>query len=493
MLRNLLKSRSGNFGILAALLMLPVLLACGIAVDYTNLSSLRSSLQNANDAAALIAAREVDDTGKLPKKDEVERTLRGNINTAATVLKLERKSDSVVLASRAQANLIFSGILPHQTSQVEVLSAVKIQGNAQLDVVLVLDNTGSMSADGKIGALKDAAVEFVHTLLSLNKNGRKSVRIGIVPFSNYVNVGMESRHAHWIWVPEDDDGAVTTEAGSYDQCQAWTTDYNNCHTYTNYNDGVATGTGQSCASTCTGGYSQVNYPAGTSPWSITWRGCVGSRGPYPDNVRDNLTNRPFIGLPAISGLSVPGFPSVSCPTPITALTTNENSLKASIGAMKATGMTYIATGVTWGLRVLSEAAPYTESANGTSAEKADGRKIMVLMTDGDNTRSPQVKSSLKIPPEIAAYADFSELPNPYNEGKDRALADQMTQEACQAVKNEKITLYSISFGNDISPSGKAVMQGCAEEGKFYDVSQVAEISKAFQAIGSSIASVRLTR
>jgi len=495
MLRNFCTNRSGNFGILSALLLLPLLLAGGIAVDYANLSSLRSSLQNANDAAALMAAQEVDRTGKLPKKDEVEKTLQGNIDTSASVMKIKLEKDNLVLTSRADANLIFSGILPARTSEVEVLSAVKIQGDEQLEVVLVLDNTGSMSADGKIAALKDAAANFIHTLLTLNTNGHENVRIGIVPFSNYVNVGVENRNASWIWVPKDDNGTTATDAGTYQQCNAWTTDNNACHTYTSYNDGVATGTYQSCDRTCTGGYTQVNYPAGTKPWSVIWRGCVGSRGPYPDNVSDNYTNRPFIGLPAIQGLSLPGFPSVSCPTPITALTTDESLLKAKIQAMNATGMTYVAPGVMWGLRVLSEAAPYTESAkaNGASAQKANIRRIMVLMTDGDNTRSPQVKTSIKIPPEIAAYTNFTELPNPYNEGTDRQLADQMTQEACQAVKNAEVTLYSISFGSDVSASGKALMQGCADSGKFYDASQVAEISNAFHAIGTSIASVRLTR
>jgi len=493
MLRSLCKNRSGNFGVLAALLMLPLLLVGGIAVDYANLSSLRSTLQNANDAAALLAARQVDSTGKLPKKGEVEKALQGNISADASVVKLKLENDNVVLTSRANANLIFSGFLPIQSSEVEVLSAVKIQGQEQLDVVLVLDNTGSMSAEGKIDALKDAAVDFIHTLLTLNKNGHETVRIGIVPFSNYVNVGMNNRHASWIWVPDDDSGTTATEAGSYKQCNASTTDYNSCHTYTSYNDGVATGTYQSCDKTCTGGYSVVNYPAGTRSWSVTWRGCVGSRGPYPDNVRDSLTSSPFIGLPELHGIY--GFPKVSCPTPITALTTNENALKAAIQAMKADGMTYVAAGVMWGLRVLSEAAPYTESANayGASGKKAKVRKIMVLMTDGDNTKSPQVKTTLKIPPEIAVYTNFSELPNPYNEGNDRTLADQTTQEACQAVKNAKVTLYSISFGSDVSASGKALMQGCADEGKFYDASQVAEISNAFEAIGNNIASIRLTR
>ncbi|HET7411493.1 MAG TPA: TadE/TadG family type IV pilus assembly protein, partial [Pararhizobium sp.] len=463
MLKKIWKSRSGNFGILAAVLMVPLLLAGGMAVDYTNLSRLRSNLQNANDAAALMAAREFSRTDNLPTQQDIEKVLQGNMHLPAKVTDVQLEGDNLVLTSRSTANLFFSGILPAGTSQVDVLSAVKIQGKGEeLDVVLVLDNTGSMNADGKIDALKDAASNFVQTLLALNTNGNTKVRIGIVPFSNYVNVGIEKRNASWIWVPPDMSGTTQTAAGSYQKCNAWTTDTNSCHTVTSYNDGVATGTHQSCSSTCTGGYTQVDYPAGTSSWSVTWRGCVGSRGPYPDNVKD-VRNPPFIGLPSISGLSVPNIPSVSCPTPITPLTASEDLLKAHIQSMNATGNTYIAPGVMWGLRVLSADAPYTETAedSAASAENMKHQEIMVLMTDGDNTKSPQVETLLNVPTEIDADingTDTQQLPNPFNEGGDRDQADQMTREACQAVKDAKVTLYTISFGKDVSASGKALMR-----------------------------------
>ncbi|MDP2732262.1 MAG: pilus assembly protein TadG-related protein, partial [Hoeflea sp.] len=58
MLSRLLKNRSGNFGILAALLIVPVFGAAGLALDYSNAIAVKAQIQGAADAAALAAVSE---------------------------------------------------------------------------------------------------------------------------------------------------------------------------------------------------------------------------------------------------------------------------------------------------------------------------------------------------------------------------------------------------------------------------------------------------
>ncbi len=48
-----LKDRSGNFGIMYALLMVPMMLAAGLVVDHTQATRMKSELQAALDAAAV--------------------------------------------------------------------------------------------------------------------------------------------------------------------------------------------------------------------------------------------------------------------------------------------------------------------------------------------------------------------------------------------------------------------------------------------------------
>ena len=61
------------------------------------------------------------------------------------------------------------------------------------------------------------------------------------------------------------------------------------------------------------------------------------------------------------------------------------SRTTAISNMKALGATSIMSGLGWGLRVLSPTEPFTE---GRSYTDEDNTKIVVLMTDGENTYYP---------------------------------------------------------------------------------------------------------
>ena len=68
-----IQSRSGNFGIMAAVTSIPLILAAGVAVDYTRYLSATKHLQEVADAGALaVAAATEKDEEKLRKRaDEV--------------------------------------------------------------------------------------------------------------------------------------------------------------------------------------------------------------------------------------------------------------------------------------------------------------------------------------------------------------------------------------------------------------------------------------
>jgi len=54
-MRSILKDRSGNFGIMSALLMVPLAAVAGLSVDFANALAAKNELQSAADAAALAA------------------------------------------------------------------------------------------------------------------------------------------------------------------------------------------------------------------------------------------------------------------------------------------------------------------------------------------------------------------------------------------------------------------------------------------------------
>lgn len=455
MLSKIIKCRSGNFGLISAIALLPIMLSCGVAVDVANLIRLKSNLQNANDAAAFMAAHMLDQTGALPQTADVKLKIEKNLGRTIDALDIKMENKNLVLTSRFKADLVFGGILPSNTSDVSVLSAVNVEGARQLDVVLVLDNTYSMVVDGKIDALKKAAADFVKTMMALNKNDETKVRIGIVPFANYVNVGINNRYAKWMSVPAD---TSTTEVNKCWPVRGEVLSKYDCHPVTSYNDGVPQQYTQ-----CSYTYGPDKTVCGDVSHSSNWHGCVGSRD-YPLNLQDTRPDKPF-----------PGIMDVSCPSAITPLTADQGALNAQIAGMRATGETYIADGVIWGLRVLSDMEPFTEAATSPAGAGVEQEKIMILMTDGDNSRAPQ-------------------LPNSRAHGSgDVKRADDWTKEACAYVKASGVSLYTISFGRDVTSSGKSLMAACADPEKFYDASAVSKINDAFQSIAGSIAAVRLTQ
>ena len=66
-----------------------------------------------------------------------------------------------------------------------------------LEVILVLDKTGSM-AGAKLEALKAAAAELVEQIMD-----GENVRVGIVPFAQYVNIGLDLRNEPGFLVPAE--------------------------------------------------------------------------------------------------------------------------------------------------------------------------------------------------------------------------------------------------------------------------------------------------
>lgn len=67
-LKNIWQDKSGNFGILSALLMVPLIGAAGVALDVTRGMAVKSDLQMAADAAALAVVADTSTSVKTAKE-----------------------------------------------------------------------------------------------------------------------------------------------------------------------------------------------------------------------------------------------------------------------------------------------------------------------------------------------------------------------------------------------------------------------------------------
>src|SRR3954462_7202040 len=70
-------------------------------------------------------------------------------------------------------------------------------GNVRMRVEMALDNTGSMSSDGKMDALQTAAKSLIDQLSGIAKNPG-DIYVSIIPFSKDVNVGSSNVAQTWI-------------------------------------------------------------------------------------------------------------------------------------------------------------------------------------------------------------------------------------------------------------------------------------------------------
>ncbi len=203
-------------------------------------------------------------------------------------------------------------------------------------------------------------------------------------------------------------------------------------------------------------------------------------------------------------------PNRGCPTPIVPLTSNETIVQSNISAMRdwMGGGTNQAEGLAWGWRVLSPTAPFTEGA----PYGDDVRKVIVLMSDGENTN---VGTDAVMATDYSAYnymgfwRDYAGgssltqllfgilhgvLPSIFRRDIDSSneyvdYVDDRQAALCTAIKNAGIEIYVVRFRN----GNEDMMRDCASSDQhFFNADNATELSQAFDAIGTGIGSLRLT-
>lgn len=451
----LMQDRSGGVTVIFGLVLLVLIGAVGFAVDYSRSQRIRTNAQTALDAAALAAARAVlTKTGDARTVAEnyyqvnfaaKNDTTKFNIKTFANPAK-----KSIRLVATAQMKTAFARVLGFEKFDIKLTSQA-VYGNPATEIALVLDNTGSMSG-AKLDGLKSAAKSLVDAVYSA-PGAADNVKVAIVPFAKYVNIGLDYRDESWIDVLPD--SSTTTYS-------CWNTYPNktssNCQTVTKtcYNDGVP----YSCTSTqCTWDYGAPVQVCGNTTTTKKWYGCVGSRS-YPLDVK---TGSGF-------GSRVPGIMNTSCTKKLTRLTNDKSDVLSTIDGMTAVGETFVQPGLIWGWRTLDWKAPFSDGFN--PASTPEGKKYMVVMTDGANTKSP-------------TYPDHA--------GSDKILSNKLAKESCANIKAEGVIVYTVAFG--VSEADvEDVLTSCAtSNAHYYTAADATALKDVFQDIAKSMTTVRIDR
>lgn len=495
------RNRSGAVVLLFGLTLIPIMGFVGGAIDFAYSYRARTVLQNALDAAALAAGRELDISSSESGAQQVAMdVLQANLGPGfPTGVNANFDIDGGKVNATASVNVdtYILGVLGIDHFPVDVTSTVNIAGGT-FEVVMALDNSGSMSG-GKITDLRNAAKNLVDILFS-NQLSSDHVTMGLVPFAASVNIGTSYANATWM----DLVGQSSIHSEHFDApLTRWAmfgampnVSWGGCvevrpapHDVTDSTPSVVDPNSLIVPLFApdepdTGGYNN-NYlddDDGACPWWVSGgsnytrqRRTCKYTGENADTSLANGTRR---------------GPNHLCDSqPLQPLTNNHGQITAAINAMNAYGGTNIVEGIMWGWRLLSPNEPFSE---GKPYGEENHTKILILMSDGANWHGGLSNHNQSWFNAFGYHAQ-GRLGSPSNNTNTlRATMNTRTSQACTNAKAAGIVIYTLAL--EISDSTtEDMLRNCASgTSRYFTINNSNALDDVFEAIAQEITKLRIT-
>jgi uncharacterized protein YegL len=522
--------------------LLIILMMAGMGVDFMHYEMKRTQLQNVLDNSVLAAADLQQDKDPATvvedyfTKSGIDATLTGAPQVDQGINhRRVRAGAELEVPTQFIHMLGFDSLTAPAASTAEEA----IEG---IEIVLVLDISGSMNRNNRLVNLKPAANEFVDSVLALT--APQDITISIVPYNTQVNAGAELL-SHYN---------VTNEHS-----------YSNC---INFEDADFHTTGIST----THQYDRVGH---FDPWFRNTK----HSNTYSGNSHLSPGDSGYVYPPTVFPPTAASLTYSVCPvddsSKILLMSNNATELHNKINSLVANGNTSIDVAMKWAGALIDPgtrpvvsgmiAAGDTAAVNAERPVNFDApntMKVIVVMTDGENTDQymlpPEKKSgpsdvfynaaanqySIRrvsggnteyfwsqttgwhdhafgdgsgeagTPrqlsyPELYAFNSVNEI---YREiyrpaiGSSAAWAnwswqslpvvnpsvkDSRLQTICSAIKDEDALIYAIGF--EATSNGNNQLRNCASTPAHFFNAQGLDIRDSFQAIAASIAQLRLTQ
>jgi Flp pilus assembly protein TadG len=516
-LRGALRDERGVTAVLFALAIAVLAPLAFGALDIYVAGEQRGKLQDALDAAALYAARSTAQTNE--QLDPLgDRVLLANLKMIdGAVLQSSTFSlEGPTVVATASVTLAALYPMPWNQHPVSVRSEVK-RAMDKLEIALVLDNTGSMVLNGstKLATLKTEAKKLVDKLaLAAQRSAEPTpIKIALVPFSNTVRVqgttsltGYNSvshtgpgipawldprgrmHGAYDIFAVSDTDrfqmmrnvgqswsGCVESRRQPQDIQETAPTSGDNATLFTPYFWPDEPDT--------SGANFLNSYLPDGAPNGSTWQQRQKRVEKYAGGSINSGTFT-FLGMNYAKG------PNAGCTLqPLVPLTSDTASIKTAIDAMNAVGETNVPLGLMWGWHALSPNAPIATGASYTTPHL---RKIVILMTDGENTFYDSENAN------DSAYSGLGYIwQQVLGLGGSSTLAERTAamnarlNALCTNMKARNIEIYTI--GLEVQASSRTLLRNCASSPeKSFDVTS-SGLGGAFDAIAGAIANLRISK
>jgi len=167
-------------------------------------------------------------------------------------------------------------------------------------------------------------------------------------------------------------------------------------------------------------------------------------------------------------------PSRGCPYAyVMPMTSDQNALIDHIDEMEPDGNTLGNIGMAWGARLISPDFPFEE---GVAWDNQYWKKAVVMMTDGDNTLN-------------STYSSYW-----FTNRNDMSVAktNQRFAETCEALKDNGVTIYTVTFTSGINDNTKDYYRNCASsESQYFDAPTQTELVEVFETIARELSNLHI--
>jgi Flp pilus assembly protein TadG len=494
-MRRLGVDRRGNTMVIMCAALIPLLGLIGSGVDIARAYTAQARLQQACDAAALAGRRQMT-TDAITTSVSAEATKFLNFNfpqtmfdTAAFTPQISRpRPGTVSIRAVTTIPTVIMKIFGFETLPVRAVCDAS-QEFMNIDVVLVLDTTGSMNesmSDGntKIQALRDSVMAFYDQLKpvqdNLKANGYR-LRYAVVPYSSTVNVGrlLYSSSASNIRLSAPYEriyGLYCSDSRCTDIDAYW-----NMQTISHDSDWI-----KNSWSGCIEERATISA-AGTEPTASEQSQMLDLDIDTPANASDPRTQ----WLPADGD---PRLGTAACPTEAVRLKEwSRDDLNNYVNGLTPVGGTYHDIGMVWGGRFISDAGVFSDSPLAYNGMRTN--KYVVFLTDGEMDTGPLSYSAWGVElmqRRVAGGTQGNPAYRLYNINADLEPTDTSKHIGrfnvlCQKVR-AKASVWTIKVSDNPMD---ATLRDCAHPNQWATVSKKADLLNQFSLIAQQITELRL--
>ncbi len=411
----------GSIAIFVMMIFVTMLLVGGIAVDVMRAEMRRVAYIQTADRATLGGSNVILPPSQSPITVCLDWWAKGGLGDEYTVDNFMPMCSGLATTSSRETKLVgkvrsynwFMHLMDIPYFEMPVVSSAQ-QGISKIEVMMVLDITGSMSgASGtttKIQALRDAATNFLTVMkfskdpggnYTIPKDPNNLVSVGLVPYASNVNIPVALRNqftnlsdlSAWdgvlnAGVLNPNINCLEIPTGTYGQTGLSTSaPISMAPVVLATKNKVTPGTNTTASGNTSGGVITLGRANPAAP-------AVPSKNTdnFVCNHGDNFATPDDPGTPLVEN-------DESSSNLIALPSTDINKLKAQIAQLNPRGRTSIAVGMRWGTALMDQSARdiYTNVLSETAmagrpANNSDNdtRKIIVVMTDGNHVASENV-------------------------------------------------------------------------------------------------------